>query len=226
MFNSRAVIGGKYGWIEQIAPNAFADVLGDDVRMLKNHNPDLILARTTAGNLKLAQTKDGLDVEADMTPTSYARDLALSLDAGDVTQMSFAFEMKSDTWEELDEDDPYYGKTVFNELRTINSFKRLHDVSPVTYPAYVDTDAALRMQELRAVTDVLGLDDDELREIAHEARLGALDLHALIARVSNHGSERSDDSVSLDSRASDETAGLARGNRERIAQVLRKAKVK
>jgi HK97 family phage prohead protease len=187
VFNKRALIGGRWGWVEQIAPGAFDRVLEDDVRMLKNHNPDLVLARTTAGNLRLRQTSDGLETEAEMTPTTYARDLALSMQAGDVTQMSFAFEVAHERWDELGEDDPDFGETAFNEIRTITEIKRLYDVSPVTYPAYVDTDASLRMRELRAIAEGLGLDEDGLHELANAVRSGR-DLRELIGSRAWDGS--------------------------------------
>lgn len=171
VFNVRSRIGGRWGWIEQIAPGAFAESIGkDDIRMLKNHNSDLVLARNLAGNLRLAETDSALDVDADMTPTTYACDLAMSLEAGDVTQMSFGFETLADSWDTIDdEDDPDYGRTAFNELRTIEKVK-LWEVSPVTFPAYADTDASLRMHDLQVVVRSLGLDDKRVQELAHEFR--------------------------------------------------------
>ncbi|MCP4072125.1 MAG: HK97 family phage prohead protease, partial [Hyphomicrobiales bacterium] len=53
---------------------------------------------------------------------------------GDITQSSFAFTVKDDTWEEIDS----------GYLRTIKEVDQLYDVSPVTYPAYPDADAGLR----------------------------------------------------------------------------------
>jgi len=52
--------------------------------MLKTTNPDLPLARVGAGNLDISAPAEGLLTEARMTPTSYALDLALALDVGDV----------------------------------------------------------------------------------------------------------------------------------------------
>src|SRR5690606_38101457 len=69
---------------------------------------------------------------------SVARDLMVSLERKDVTGSSFAFNVEDDKWEE-DED----GLVV----RTIIKFKRLLDVSPVTYPAYPVTSVAQRSLE-------------------------------------------------------------------------------
>lgn len=156
VFDSRTRIGGAWGWYEEIARGAFDSAIdrGDDVRLLKNHNPDLILARTTAGNLRLSIDDVGLFCDADMTPTTYARDLALSLDAGDVSQMSFAFRVLKDEWSIINA-----GQDDEAELRRILDVE-LYDVAPVTFPAYADTDASLRMREMELVCRSLGLDDE------------------------------------------------------------------
>lgn len=142
VFDTRTWIGSKrWGFWEEVAPGAFTKTLGEaDVRFLHNHNPDLILARNTAGTLRLDQDDVGLAVDADMAPTSYAKDLSLSLGRGDVTQMSFAFDMVSYEWTYLAD-----GTELLRHTEVA-----LWDVSTVTYPAYVETDAALRMDLLAA----------------------------------------------------------------------------
>lgn len=118
------------GFREIIAPGAFDEVLENDVRALINHDSNLILARTTSGTLKLSVDEKGLRYEFDMPETSYGKDLAVSMERGDITQSSFAFTVEEDKWETKDGED----------LRTITKVKRLFDVSPVTYPAYPDAD--------------------------------------------------------------------------------------
>jgi len=129
------------GFREQIKPGAFDGVLDNDVRALKNHNPDFILGRTRSGTLRLSITDDGLAYEYDDPDTSYSRDLIKSMERGDVNQSSFAFQVDEDKWDE-DQD----GRMI----RTITKFKRLFDVSPVTYPAYPDTTVAKRSMDLLA----------------------------------------------------------------------------
>lgn len=119
------------GFREKIAPGAFSDVLDNDVRALVNHDPNLLLARTTSGTLRLAETEDGLQYSFDVPNTTYGNDLVISMERGDLTASSFAFTVQSDTWETNDDGD---------DIRTINKVKRLYDVSPVTYPAYPDAD--------------------------------------------------------------------------------------
>lgn len=123
---------------ERIAPGAFDEVLNSpdlDCRALFNHDANLILARrsSVAKSLELSLTEEGhLAYRFKVPSRSYARDLADAIASGDVTQSSFAFRVDSVTWE-WDDEDPS------QDLRTINSFSELLDVSPVTYPAYQNT---------------------------------------------------------------------------------------
>jgi len=123
------------GFIEQIDPQAFTRTLseGADVRALIDHNPSLILGRTVSGTLRLETDSTGLLVEITPPDTTYARDLMVSLERGDVTQMSFAFVTKQDTW----------AKEGTTNIRTLLDVD-LHDVSAVTYPAYLNTEVGLR----------------------------------------------------------------------------------
>lgn len=173
VMNVPTVIGGKYGWVEQLDSTAFDETLrNDDIRMLKNHNTDLPLARTTAGSLRLEAVKDELRTDADMDPVSYAKDLAISLDRGTLSGMSIGFQVKSDTWSELPEDHPLWGKTAWNELRTIHVVK-LWEVSPVTFPAFVDTSAGLRAHECELALRALGyVDEDQIRDLVRQVRAG------------------------------------------------------
>jgi len=126
------------GFREQIDPKAFDDVLTNDVRALINHNSDKILGRTKSGTLRLSTDERGLFYEIDPPDTSYARDLIESLKRGDITQSSFAFSVEKDSWNEDGEGIP---------IRTINKVARLYDISPVTFPAYPDADAAKRSMD-------------------------------------------------------------------------------
>lgn len=123
------------GFRERIMRGAFRNVLDQDVRLLVNHDPNLPLARGDA--LELTEDPTGLHVRAQIrADLSYARDLRINLEEGNVTQMSFAF--GSDVEDEWDEDGD--GRLV----RTIKRFGSLFDVSPVTFPAYPATDAGVR----------------------------------------------------------------------------------
>lgn len=138
VFNARSeLIAGSF--FEVIAPGAFDDVLGDDVRGLFNHDPNYVLGRTTSKTLRIAQDERGLAYEIDPPNTQTHRDLILApLARGDVTGSSFAFRVAADGEEWARDEDT--GVVV----RTITRFKRLFDVGPVTFPAYPDSEAAQR----------------------------------------------------------------------------------
>jgi HK97 family phage prohead protease len=124
------------GWFrEQIRPGAFAEsVKADDIRALFNHDPNHVLGRNKAGTLRLAEDDKGLAIEIDPPDTQLARDLLVSMERGDVSQMSFGFYVEKQEWDETNPKSP---------LRTLIKV-RLFDVSPVTFPAYEDTDASVR----------------------------------------------------------------------------------
>ena len=126
------------GFREKIAPGAFDGVLNDDVRVLFNHDSNLILARTTSGTARIGIDSIGLPFDYDSGDHTYSRDLIISMERGDITQCSFGFTIDEDKWEEDDD-----GRIV----RTILKVKRLFDVSPVTFPAYPDTDVAKRSMD-------------------------------------------------------------------------------
>lgn len=138
-------------FIEVIAPGAFTRTLknGTDVTFNIDHDDGRILARTVAGNLRLSDDGNGLVIDADMTPTTYARDLAENMRSGNITQMSFAFQAVEDDWDETDEGTP---------IRTLREVK-LFDVAAVAQPAYAETDIGLRSREARSFLHAFGLLD-------------------------------------------------------------------
>lgn len=152
LFNKRYSVYGM--WLEEFAPGAFAKAIQEnDVRALINHNPSLVLARSKSGTLRLSEDTRGLLVEADMGPTTYAQDLAVSMGRGDVNQMSHAFRSVVETWDES-------GKIP---VRTITS-AMLFDVSVVTYPMNEGTDAALRAVQFDSMLRALALDELEAEQ--------------------------------------------------------------
>lgn len=134
------------GWFEErVVKGAFDDVLGDDVRALFNHDPNLVLARTKSGTLDLAIDKKGNLTYSYQTPNrSYAKDLEDTVKIKDVDQSSFAFRVakNGDKWEWRDDDND-----LKKDRRTITKFERIYDVSPVTYAASPTTTVATRKLE-------------------------------------------------------------------------------
>ena len=128
-----------YGFVEEIAPGSFAAALRgeDDVRALVNHDPSMVIGRSTAGTLRLSDDAKGLRVEIDVPDTTVGRDLVTSIERGDVSQMSFAFETVRDEWSYRD----INGRSV-TKRRLLEA--RLFDVSAVTYPWYPTTEISAR----------------------------------------------------------------------------------
>lgn len=143
-FNTKSnpLNGNGVRFIETISPKALLDADMSDVRALIDHNPSLVLARTTADTLKLEVDEVGLKFKAELANTTYARDLYQNIQAGNISQCSFAFELndKGDTVR--------YNKESRMYERTLNSFKKISDVSAVTYPAYDDTDVAPALRSI------------------------------------------------------------------------------
>ncbi|MCJ7840513.1 HK97 family phage prohead protease [Lederbergia sp. NSJ-179] len=132
VFNSRTNIGD---WFDEIiAPGAFQQTLkdNDDIRALFNHSWDNVLGRTKAGTLSLSEDEKGLKFDLELPDTTLARDLAVSMERGDIDQCSFGFYVTSETWD-------YDSEPA---LRTINEVE-LFEISLVSLPAYDDTEAAL-----------------------------------------------------------------------------------
>lgn len=125
------------GFREMVKPGAFSESIEqDDVRALINHNTDLIIGRNRANTLTLAEDEQGLAIEIIPPDTQAGRDLMTSMERGDITQMSFGFRVRAggQEWGEDEEG---------NIIRTLTDIK-LFEVSPVTFPAYTQTDAAVR----------------------------------------------------------------------------------
>lgn len=120
------------GFVERVMPKAFTKTLQEaDIRALFNHDENLVLGRNKSGTLELSEDDSGLYYRISPPDTTYARDLLTVLERGDVSQSSFAFMTIDDEWGLSEQDFPR------RDLLQVH----LVDVSPVTYPAYLDTDA-------------------------------------------------------------------------------------
>ncbi|ERM91897.1 peptidase U35 [Caldanaerobacter subterraneus subsp. yonseiensis KB-1] len=135
------------GFIEIIDRHALDNTDMSDVVALINHDPNLVLGRTTSGTLKLKVDDIGLYIEVMPTDTSYARDLIANMEAGNISQCSFAFVVADDgdDWK-IDEETGIITRTILN-------IAKLYDVSIVTFPAYSQTEAVVaqrKAQNLKA----------------------------------------------------------------------------
>lgn len=132
------------GFREKIKRGAFAKSLldGADVLALWNHDDSHVLGRVRSGTLKVYEDIHGLKVEIDPPDTQWARDLMVTIQRGDVDQMSFGFRVIADSWEQRAGELP---------LRTLEQVE-LFDVAPVTIPAYPQTTVGVRNMAQRLST--------------------------------------------------------------------------
>lgn len=120
------------GFREIVRPGAFTKTISErnDIRALFNHDSNYVLGRSTSGTLALSEDMRGLKVDIIPPDTQWANDLQVSMDRGDINQMSFGFRTIKDNWFTEDEEN----KRELLEVSLNNG-----DVSIVTYPAYEKT---------------------------------------------------------------------------------------
>ena len=128
----------RVGWFtERIARGALSDADMSDVRILFNHDPNMVIARTASGTATVGMDDTGMYYRASIPNSPFGQNLIESLKRGDITQSSWAFSIreKGDKWE--------YREGV-GDIRTITSVDTVYDASPVTYPANPVTSVATR----------------------------------------------------------------------------------
>ena len=157
-----------FGFSEMFLPGAFAETIQkDDVRALWNHDPMFVLGRRSAGTLDLAEDKKGLAVTIRPPDAQWANDLVETIRRRDVTGQSIAFRAVTEKFERIE------GK----ELRRISK-ANLRDVGPVTFPAYKQTDVAVR-----SFLDLISPDEPAVRaavlRVQQDQDLEARDVEAL-----------------------------------------------
>ena len=116
---------------ESISRDALAGADMSDVIFLYNHE-GMVYARQSNGTLELSSDEKGLHVRADLGSTEASREMFESIKAGLVTQMSWAFTINADEYDEA------------THTRTIASVKKVYDVSAVSIPANPATDISAR----------------------------------------------------------------------------------
>ena len=127
-------LGGNSPFRERVVKGAFEETIqNDDIRALFNHDPNYVLGRNKAGTLTLEEDEKGLKVRIVPPDTQWAKDLLVSIKRGDITQMSFGFTVILDRWS-------YEDNIDVRELLKV----KLYDVSPVTFPAYAQTECGVR----------------------------------------------------------------------------------
>lgn len=140
-----AVFGEQYrvweGWTETIERGAFAEYLasGEDVKVLWNHDSNIVMGSTGNGTATLREDEIGLFGTVEINENdqeavnAYAR-----IARGDVNGCSFGFEIdRQEEW--WDEQGVYHTKIL--------RVDPLYEVSPCTFPAYKATSITARNGE-------------------------------------------------------------------------------
>ena len=152
------------GWYDEIiASDALKDTDLRDVRLLVNHNTDMVpLARSRNNNanstMQLTVDEEGLLIRAnlDVENNNDAKALYSAIERRDLDGMSFMFVVDKDAWDDLESDHP---------TRTITGIKRVLEVSGVTFPAYSATSL-----QARGLADALDSAKASLESAKAEAR--------------------------------------------------------
>lgn len=142
-----AVFNSNYeimpGMSESIAPGAFSDTLGGDVRALIDHETMYVLGRNKAGTLELREDSHGLWGSILLNPNDQdAMNLYARVQRGDVDQCSFGFDI-------LEESEVREGANVHWTIEKV----KLYEVSCCTFPAYAETSIQARKQDYESIIE-------------------------------------------------------------------------
>lgn len=179
------------GFKESVRPGAARKTIMEaDVRALMNHDPNLVLGRNKAGTVRLSEDTTGLLYEIVPPNTTYARDLMVSMERGDINNSSFGFRAIQDDWGVMND----YPHRSLIEIA-------LADVSVVTYPAYLDADSGLAGRKA-ALSGVARRSSHSIDELLDPATL----LDAVKGLSSNEPEERAANALAGNSTRSAEWA--------------------
>lgn len=127
---------------ESVAPGAFSETLGGDIRALIDHETMYVLGRNQAGTLELREDEHGLWGSILLNPNDQdAMNLYARVKRGDVNQCSFGFDILEEETEFFEDGSVHW---------TIKKVK-LYEVSVCTFPAYAETSVQARKDEYEAL---------------------------------------------------------------------------
>lgn len=129
VFNQPAQIGGV---TEIISPDALRGVDLNDIVLITNHDDGQIPLARSPKTLALTVTGQGLEMTATLPDTEQARAVYEAVKRGDLSQMSFAFDVGEYTFDEQ------------TQTRTITQISKVYEISIVNYAAYTQTNVQAR----------------------------------------------------------------------------------
>jgi len=164
----------QLGWFREIIePDFFRQAIKkSDTVDLFNHDANYVMGRVSSGTLRVWEDKIGLAFECHPPDTQIIRDLVLTpIERGDIKGCSFGFTIRS-RWNDDEEDgDTWFEDQDGSILRTLKAdgCKELFDGSQVTFPAYLDTDCALR--SMNAWKDQMRIEIEKIQKQKDEIEL-------------------------------------------------------
>ena len=133
------------GFREMILPGAFDKVLSrqrgkQDVIAVFNHDPNILLGRTSSGTLELSSDDKGLKYS--VTPPAERADIISLILRKDLRGSSFAFTVSKDS--------ESFSSDANGAVRSIREVSGLYDVGPVVNPAYSSSTTGVSMRSYEA----------------------------------------------------------------------------
>ncbi|MDO4616869.1 MAG: phage major capsid protein [Lachnospiraceae bacterium] len=129
VFNQPASIGSMK---EIIVPDALRGVDLNDIVLITNHDGGQIPLARSPKTLDLSITERGLEMSAQLPDTEQARAVYEAVKRGDLSQMSFAFDIGNYSFDEQ------------TQTRTITQISKIYEISIVNYAAYTQTNVQAR----------------------------------------------------------------------------------
>lgn len=121
-----------HGFSERIARSALENVDLNDVTLLVNHDGTGIPLARSPKTLTLNITDSGLEMHAELPDTEQGRSVYEAVRHGDLSQMSFAFDIANQEWDENKRE------------RTITEIGRVYEISIVNRATYPQTNIQAR----------------------------------------------------------------------------------
>lgn len=129
VFNQPAQIGSI---TEVISPEALRGVDLSDIVLITNHDGAQIPLARSPKTLSLENTINGLVMRAELPDTEAGRAVYEAVKRGDLSQMSFAFDIADSTFDEA------------SQTRTITAISKIYEISIVNFAAYKQTTVEAR----------------------------------------------------------------------------------
>jgi len=150
------------GFVETLAPGAFRSTVKrinegtHDLFLLTEHTQQNVLARVSAGNLRIEEDSVGLRFTVELPDTQLARDVRELVARKILRGMSFSFASVRDTW-------PERGKRIVHDLTA-------YEISVVSTPAYPQTSVLVS----RSVPDSVTWSAAHMQALSARARAGSV----------------------------------------------------